>query len=67
MLGDNIRSARVDSGMTQDDLGEIAGIEVSKQEVSRWENNIRCPSLSKFKAICNALDVSSDKMLDRDK
>ena len=61
-IGENIKRARQERGMTQAQLAEA--IEITQKDVSRWENGSRKPSLEKFVQICKALGASSDDILE---
>ena len=47
-LGENIYRLRAEKNMSQGDLADA--LEVSRQSVSKWENNSATPELDKLKA-----------------
>lgn len=47
-IGERIRSLREAQGLTQQQLGEIAG--VSDKAVSTWENNANIPRMGRYSA-----------------
>lgn len=61
-IGEKIRQARIDAGVTQTELAERIG--AYQKDVSRWENGERTPSLEAFAKICRALNVSADALLE---
>lgn len=52
-LGENIRSLRIASGITQEQLGYELG--VSAQAVSRWENGATYPDITMLPMIADFL------------
>ena len=60
-LGENIKVARKAAGLTQGELGKL--LDVSQNEVSRWEINKIVPNVLTFAEICKALNVSADEIL----
>lgn len=61
-LHEKIASLRKTVGLTQEKLGSMLG--VSPQAVSKWENAECLPDLTLIPALCNALHISADKLLD---
>ena len=61
LIGVRIKNARLAKGLTQEKLAELANI--SPQHVSHVENGSTKLSLPCLVAVCNALDVTADKML----
>ena len=61
LIGVRIKNARLVKGFTQEKLAELANI--SPQHVSHMENGGTKLSLPCLVALCNALDVTADKML----
>ena len=61
LIGVRIKNARLTNELTQEKLAELANI--SPQHVSHVENGGTKLSLPCLVAICNALGVTSDKML----
>lgn len=61
IIGNRIRTLRKKKGIAQEDLAN--GINVSRQTISRWEANIRQPSVEKLNEICKILDVSVEDIV----
>lgn len=61
MLGDRIREARINAGMTQDDLAKKIG--AAKNTVTCYEKGTREPDALKIIAIAKALGVTGDYLL----
>lgn len=61
-IGRRITAMRGYRVMTQEELGELVG--VAKQTVSNWENDRRVPRANELKALCRALECSSDYLLE---
>lgn len=62
-LGENIKSLRIASGLTQEQFGYELG--VSAQAVSRWENGSTYPDITMIPAIADFFDVSMDELMGR--
>lgn len=60
-VGENIRSLRIDKGLSQDYIAELLG--VSHQAVSRWENGLAAPSVDNIAELCEVFDVSFEQLL----
>lgn len=60
-IGARIRSAREKAGLTQEELA--AAIDISPTHISVIERGIKTPKLETLINIANALDVSSDMLL----
>jgi len=60
-LGENIHSFRVASNMSQTDLANE--LEVSRQSVSKWENNSAQPELDKLCRMSELFDVTLDELV----
>ena len=59
-FGETIASLRRAHGMRQQALAEAmaeAGIPVSNQAVSKWENDATLPNAQQFLTLCRVLDV----------
>lgn len=52
-IGARLRAARLRAGLTQDELGERAGLPLGS--VAHYEADRRQPSLAAFRALCEAL------------
>ncbi len=61
-LGENLKKARKDAGVTQEDLAERIG--VYAKDISRWENGKRVPSTLTFAMICREIGASADEVLE---
>lgn len=61
-LHEKIVALRKAAGLTQSKLGEM--LNVSAQAVSKWENNECLPDLTLLPALCAALHVSADELLE---
>ena len=73
-IGENIRTLRVNKGLSQDYIAELLG--VSHQAVSRWENGLAArrscrnrgnglaaPSVDNIAELCEVFDVSFEQLL----
>ena len=60
-LGENIHSYRVSNNMSQADLAEA--LDVSRQSVSKWENNTALPELEKLCRMSELFDVTLDELV----
>ena len=61
MIGDNIRTLRLEKGMTQKEIADR--LFVTAQAVSRWENGEVEPSLSTITELTKIFGVSTDALL----
>jgi transcriptional regulator with XRE-family HTH domain len=61
-LGENIKKARLASGLTQKELAECLG--VYAKDVCRWETGERTPNALTFGRICAAFHASADELLE---
>ena len=61
MVGDNIRTLRLEKGMTQKEIADR--LFVTAQAVSRWENGEVEPSLSTITELAKIFGVSTDALL----
>ena len=60
-IGSRIKAAREKAGMTQEDLA--AALEMSPTHISVIERGVKSPKLETLVNIANALNVSSDMLL----
>lgn len=60
-LQDRIAAVRKAAGLTQEQLGELAG--VTRQAVSKWESGQTIPDAVTVARLCEALHVSADYVL----
>ena len=63
MLGDEIRNARLQAGLTQEELAFRAG--VSRQYVSLLELNQKSPTVDLLLRVCKAMKASAGEMIAR--
>jgi transcriptional regulator with XRE-family HTH domain len=63
MLKDELRRARTDAGMTQEDLSFAA--EVDRTYISELENGHKSPTVDLLFRICGALKIRASEMLAR--
>ena len=64
-FGENLRNARLQKGLTQEQLAEVLG--VSPQAISRWENGAAFPDVSLLSGIALYFDMSVDVLLGMEK
>lgn len=60
-VGENIHSYRVSNSMSQTDLADA--LAVSRQSVSKWENNSALPELDKLCRMSELFDVTLDELV----
>ena len=60
-LGENIYKLRTEKNMSQGDLADA--LEVSRQSVSKWENNSAVPELDKLVKMAAIFEVSLDELV----
>lgn len=63
-FGRNLRSYRIQRGMSQEDLSQISGIH--RTYISGLERGVRNPSISIVAQLANALEVEPSELLRRD-
>lgn len=61
-LGEKIRKARIESGLTQEQLS--GKMMVSRQAITKWEADKGIPDVSNLKLLAQLLNVSIDYLLD---
>ena len=61
-IGDNIRILRESHGLTQSELGRIAG--VSDKAVSTWESGLRAPRMGAVQKISEHFGIPKSRILD---
>lgn len=64
-LGSTIYKLRTAKNLSQEDLAER--LEVSRQSVSKWENNTATPDLEKLIKLCDIFEISLDELAGRSK
>lgn len=60
-IGKKIRSLRLHSGMTQEDLSKE--LNVTRQALSNWERDINEPDISILKKLCNKFGLQIDELV----
>ncbi len=60
-LGENIYHYRTQKNMSQGDLADA--LEVSRQSVSKWENNAATPELEKLMKMAQIFDITIDELV----
>lgn len=60
-IGDNIRKLREHHGLSQVELGRIAG--VSDKAVSTWENGLKVPRMGAVERICDYFGLQRSDIL----
>lgn len=63
-LGEKFVKLRKEQGMSQEDVAEH--LQVSRQTISNWENNITTPDIQQAKEISKLFHVSLDELLEND-
>lgn len=62
-LGSNLRAARLDLELTQEQLADLSGVHAT--EVSRIEAGKRDPRVSTVERLANALKIAPGELLER--
>lgn len=60
-LGETIYRLRTEKNLSQGDLAEM--LEVSRQSISKWENNSAVPDLEKIIKLSEIFEVSLDELV----
>lgn len=60
-LGENIYRLRTEKNMSQGDLADA--LEVSRQSVSKWENNSAVPELDKVIRLAQIFEITIDELI----
>ena len=63
-LGEKIYQLRIEKNLSQGDLADR--LDVSRQSVSKWENNTAVPDLDKLIKICDIFEISLDEITGRE-
>ncbi len=63
-FGENIKTLRKQKGLTQEQVAEL--LDVSKQSVSRWENNATYPDVTFLPVLASFYNVTVDFLLGAD-
>ena len=61
-IGEKIRDLRKKRGMSQEELAEA--LQVSRQTIYKWENDLTMPDASNLKALTRVLKVSYEELLE---
>ena len=61
-VGRRIRKARLDMGMSQGELGQY--LNVSFQQIQKYENGFNSVSLCRLPGLCKALELSAGDLVD---
>ena len=64
-LGQKIYELRTAKNLSQGDLADL--LDVSRQSVSKWENNTAVPELDKLIRLCDVFDVTLDELAGRER
>lgn len=60
-LGEKLKTARIEKKLSQSEVAEK--LLVSRQTISKWENNVCLPDLDNFQKICDLYGFSSGEVL----
>ena len=63
MLGEELRKAREQAGMTQEQLAFESGL--SRPYISQLEHDMKSPRLDTFFLLCDALGISAEELIGR--
>lgn len=61
-IGEKIVHLRIVNNISQEELSRI--LKVSRQSLSKWENDDTLPSLDKIRELCSIFKVSADELID---
>ena len=61
-IGEKIVHLRIVNNISQEELSK--NLKVSRQSLSKWENNDTLPPLNTIKDLCNIFKVSADELID---
>ncbi len=64
-LGERIYELRNEKNLSQGDLADR--LDVSRQSISKWENNMAVPDLDKLIKLCDVFEISLDELTGREK
>ena len=60
-FADNLVRLRREKGFSQEQLADL--MDVSRQAVSKWENDVSCPDVTMIPRIAQLFNVSTDELL----
>ena len=63
MLGDELNKARQAKGLSQQELAAQAG--VTREYISKLENNRSSPTVDTLLAICSVLDIRASQLISK--
>ena len=63
MMGEELRQAREQAGLSQEELSFRAGL--SRPYISQLERNLKSPTVETLFLICDALGVSASEVIGR--
>jgi transcriptional regulator with XRE-family HTH domain len=63
MMGEELRQAREQAGLTQEELSFRAGL--SRPYISQLERNLKSPTVETLFLICDALGISASEVIGR--
>lgn len=63
MLGEEMRKARLKTGLTQEALAVRCGL--TREFISQLERNVSSPSVDNFLKICRAMKVPAGSLISR--
>ena len=61
-IGEKIVHLRIVNNISQEELSKT--LKVSRQSLSKWENNDTLPTLNTIKDLCQIFKVSADELID---
>ena len=64
-LGEKIYQLRSQKGLSQGNLADM--LEVSRQSISKWENNTAVPELDKLIKLSEIFEISLDELVKEEK
>ena len=60
-FGENLAKQRKKAGLSQEELAEK--LHLTRQTISKWETGASLPDVEGLRALCRALDISIDEMM----
>ena len=64
MIGENIKAARIEAGLTQKQLAEK--VDVNYQRIQKWEYGLAKPSIDGLKKLSVALGKTMEELMGAD-
>lgn len=61
MLGEKLKVAREKKNLSQNDVASV--LNISRQSISKWENNRNTPDIDNLIRLCNLYDVTLDELI----